>query len=213
MSPLSSSQSSGKFFNISLEKVERTTCEEVPTCFPRFLFGVFCRVTFCTHRHGVLTPGAVTDAADAYLCTGLAVEDLSPTDPLWIIRFAAILQGRASAVQGCVFIYIIGQYSTVFTDPIFTITCTLDKYRCKGYRSLQRQIFAILYLKPCKIYTLLSTKVFQRFCYMLPAKNILHHFCILKDLWMKVALAEICSFNLISNNRLPRSQKLCRFGK
>jgi hypothetical protein len=42
--------------NITLEKVERTTCEEVPTFFPRFLFSVVLPRYICTHRHGVLTP-------------------------------------------------------------------------------------------------------------------------------------------------------------
>jgi hypothetical protein len=117
--PLTSGSGSGS--GTLLEKIERTTCEEVPTFFPRFLFGVVLP-RYILHpppARRSLTPGAVTDAADAYVCTGLAVEDLSPTDPLWIIRFAAILQGRASIVQGCVFIYIIGQNSSVssVTDP------------------------------------------------------------------------------------------------
>jgi hypothetical protein len=36
----------------------------------------------------------VTEEPDAYICTGLAVGDLSPDEPLWILRFSAILEGK-----------------------------------------------------------------------------------------------------------------------
>lgn len=42
--------------------------------------------------------GAVTAVADDYICTGLNINDLSPDDPLWIIKFSAIAQGKEDTV-------------------------------------------------------------------------------------------------------------------
>ena len=43
-------------------------------------------------------PGAVTAEPEDYLCTSLNIGDLSPDDPLWIIKFSALVQGKEEKI-------------------------------------------------------------------------------------------------------------------